>query len=80
VEKRSCERCEKWAMNFLLILLKMYIFYTTKIGESRIITNLSMTPCMMIHETMMKLYNIGIIIRQYLAMESLWARQWKVYG
>jgi hypothetical protein len=28
---------------------------------------------------MMKLYNIGIIIRQYLAMESLWARQWKVY-
>jgi hypothetical protein len=28
---------------------------------------------------MMKLYNIGIITRQYLAMESLWARQWKVY-
>jgi hypothetical protein len=38
-----------------------------------------MTPRMTIHETMMKLYNIGIIIRQYLAMESLWARQWKVY-
>jgi hypothetical protein len=29
---------------------------------------------------MMKLYNIGIIIKQYLAMESLWERQWKVYG
>jgi hypothetical protein len=34
---------------------------------------------MTIHETMMRLYNIGMIIRQYLAMESLWARQWKVY-
>jgi hypothetical protein len=30
---------------------------------------------MTIHETM-KLYNIEIIIRQYLAMESLWAMQW----
>jgi hypothetical protein len=39
-----------------------------------------MTPHMMIHEMMMGLYNIGIVIRQYLAMESLWARQWKVYG
>jgi hypothetical protein len=38
--------------------------------------NPSMTPRMTIHETMMKLYKIGIIIRQYLAMESLWARQW----
>jgi hypothetical protein len=71
----SCERREKWAMNFLLILQNTYIFYTTKIGESRIITNPSMTPRMTIHETM-KLYNIEIIIRQYLAMESLWARQW----
>jgi hypothetical protein len=32
-------------------------------------------PHMTIHETMMKLYNIEIIIRQYFAMESLWARQ-----
>jgi hypothetical protein len=47
-------------MNFLLILQNTYIFYTTKIGESRIITNLSMTPRMTIHETMMKLYNIEI--------------------
>jgi hypothetical protein len=70
VEKRSCERHEKWAMNFFLILQNTYIFYTTKIGESRIITNPSMTSCMTIHETMMWLYNIGIIIRQYLAMES----------
>jgi hypothetical protein len=63
-------------MNFLLILQNTYIFYTTKIGESRIIMNLSMMPRMMIHEMMMELYNIEIIIRQYLAMESLWARQW----
>jgi hypothetical protein len=55
----SCERREKWAMNFLLILQNTYIFYTIKIGESRIITNPSMTPCMTIHETM-KLYNIEI--------------------
>jgi hypothetical protein len=54
----------------------MYIFYTTKIGESRIIMNMSMTQRITIHEMMMRLYNIGIIIRQYLAMESLWARQW----
>jgi hypothetical protein len=47
-----------------------------KIGESRIIMNTSMMQRMTIHETMMRLYNIGIIIRQYLAMESLWARQW----
>jgi hypothetical protein len=60
VEKKSCERREKWAMNFLLILQNTYIFYTTKIGESRIITNPSMTPRMMIHETMIKLYNIEI--------------------
>jgi hypothetical protein len=47
-------------MNFFLILQNTYIFYTTKTGESRIITNPSMTPHMMIHETMMKLYNIEI--------------------
>jgi hypothetical protein len=46
-------------MNFLLILQNTYIFYTTKIGESRIITNPSMTLRMTIHETM-KLYNIEI--------------------
>jgi hypothetical protein len=46
-------------MNFFLILQNTYIFYTTKIGESRIITNPSMTLRMMIHETM-KLYNIEI--------------------
>jgi hypothetical protein len=55
--------------------LKTYIFYTAKIGESRIIMNTRMTQHMTIHETMMRLYNIGIIIRQYLAMESLWERQ-----
>jgi hypothetical protein len=55
----SCERHEKWAMNFLLILQNTYIFYTTKIRESRIIMNPSMTPRMTIHETM-KLYNIEI--------------------
>jgi hypothetical protein len=80
VETRSCERQEVGDELVFFFLLKTYIFYTTKIGESRIIMNPSMTPRMMIYETMMKLYNIGIIIRQYLAMESLWARQWKVYG